>query len=306
MVHQLTHITDVGSASGDGVDSSLRIQKQYQRLGVQPQVISAGHSPLHVAFAACTDVEASARNRAAQILEFLEHTTSTPAPVALNSAPRNAATTKDNGQEDHIFRVRSENPGEETLLIYGPEVLQWVLTFRDRAAATVDRIISIGEWIPDTSNGTQFRSAAHLPIAHVLEAHGRLDQVAKTEPIDIESITDRTPGPNEAVILPSDEYGNGRLLLARQLWQDLRGRDQILIPGLTEGPIHVHQSLTQVKPGELSAWQSSNNFAAGVELSVVNIGTRWATGTTRTTDASVIQLGTKLRSEAGKTYPLAL
>lgn len=164
----LTHITDVGAPYGEGTDSNERIRKQYNRLGVEPRIVNAGQSPLHVAFTACTDVVQRARDNAYKLLGKLGLEPQPLAPTALNSAPRNANNRLPNGQEDHIFRVK--HPDSDTLLLYGPEVLRWVLDFRGRTNVALDRIVAIGDdgdIVSDTSNGSQFRSSEHLPLAHV-------------------------------------------------------------------------------------------------------------------------------------------
>jgi len=106
----LDHITDVGVSDHNGVDSSLRIRTQYRNLGVAcPNIIPAGHSPLHVAFAASTTPSPQAAENAQKILARLGiNPPSNQLPVALNSAPRNSAETLENGQEDYIYRVKSD------------------------------------------------------------------------------------------------------------------------------------------------------------------------------------------------------
>gem|GEM_PF-3014205 len=122
MKNILKHITDVGSAFGAGIDSNIRIEKQYEKLGIVPKVIPAGHSPLHVAFAACTELSKKAENNVQKILKDLNIIIEEKSPIALNSAPRNSAKSQDDGQEDHIYKISFSN--KEVFLIYGFEVLR--------------------------------------------------------------------------------------------------------------------------------------------------------------------------------------
>lgn len=163
----LEHITDVGSSTGNGCDSTRRIQQQYNQLGLTAQITSAGHSPLHVAFTACTTLSSQASDNVNKLLQTLQKKVNNHQPVALNCAPRNNSKQHINGKEDYIYRIQFK--GQGVFLIYGPEVLQWVLEFHDKNEATVEKIIAINDLIPDTSSGSQFRSAEHLPIAHFLE-----------------------------------------------------------------------------------------------------------------------------------------
>jgi len=299
----LKHITDVGESSGDGVDSTERIRKQYRRLGVeQPCVITAGHSPLHVAFAACTDVSLEARNRVAKVLDLLETESPDILPTALNSAPRNSNESRSNGQEDYIYRVESENKDDESLLIYGPEVLQWVLAFRGRIGVTVEKILAIPDVIKNTSNGSQFRSAEHLPIVHFIDATGKLDQHSERQNIELDKIPDISPENNgKTIVAPPDEYGNGRLIVGKKQLKEILAKEKIKIPGIINQATSVRKSLTEVTPDELSVWPSSNHFSSE-NLSVLNIGTRWKPGTTRTTNNQIIKLAKRLSHYVGTSH----
>mgnify|MGYP006865016920 CR=1 FL=1 len=293
----LTHITDVGSPAGNGVDSTERIRKQYERLDVSPRIVTAGQSPLRVAFTACTDVAPQARENARKILARLGKTPKPLAPTALNSAPRNFARSRSNGKEDYIFRVKHDGVDQETLLIYGPEVLQWILAFRGRIGATVEKIIEIPDIIPDTSTGSQFRSAEHLPLVHYLESEGLLDENSKRQSVEIDSIPDISPN-GKTVVLPPDEYANGRLLANRELFNDILDRDKV---HSDTGELAIKKSLTEIDQGTLTVWPSSNHFP-GDHFGVLNIGTRWEEGTTKTTNDNVIRLSEKLSHEVGKNY----
>ena len=297
----LTHITDVGAPAHEGSDSTERIHKQYARLGVEvPRVVSAGHSPLHVAFTACTDSAAQAKDNAAAALALIGLESPAPLPVALNSAPRNSEHTLPDSKEDHIFRVAYE--GGERFLIYGPEVLKWVLTFRGQVAATVERIVSIGDIITDTSRGSQFRSCEHLPIAHVLDAHGKLDDYSLRELID--EVDVMTPPEGQLVVLPPDEYGNGRLLAERPLFDEILRQDLLRVAEL-DSPLVVRPSLTDVVPfsrsRHLSVWPSSNHFP-GEKFGVLNVGTRWEAGHTKNDNPAVLQLVGRFKKEVGRLY----
>ncbi len=298
----LTHITDVGSPDNNGSDSTHRIRKQYQRLGVLPNIITAGHSPLHVAFTGCTDIHPKAISNALEILKLLEINKPKTPPTALNSAPRNSNKSQYNGQEDHIYRVKHDE--DESLLIYGPEVLQWVLAFRGRIGLTVERILEIPGVITNTSNGSQFRSAEHLPIVHFLEAINHLDENSERRDVDPDQIENIAPIENDIIIIPPDEYNNGRILTKRDNFRDILERTNIKIAEIYENFLTVKQSLTEVNPGELSVWPSSNHLPGG-NLEVLNIGTRWSPGQTRTTDRDVIELSERLNQKIGARYKVS-
>lgn len=297
----LTHITDVGSPAHDGTDSSERIRRQYLRLGVEPRVVSAGQSPLHVAFTACTDVSSQARENVKKVLELFGISKSALLPTALNSAPRNATESQADGQEDYIYRVSFGNKIDETFLIYGPEVLRWVLTFRGRVGAVVEKITGIHDLIPNTSNGSQFRSAEHLPLVHFLEVQGKLNEVSERQPVELNEIPDISPDEDNIVVIPPDEYGNGRILVRRDTFNEVLGKDSIKIPGISSRSIAVKKSLTEVVPDTLSVWPSSNHFTDET-LGVLNIGTRWRGGSTRTTNGEVIELSRRFSNQVGESH----
>ncbi len=300
-MNNLIHITDVGAPAGNGADSTERIRKQYARLGISSHIITAGHSPLHVAFTACTDVSLEARKNVAKVLGSLGIREPALLPTALNSAPRNATESQANGQEDYIYRVKSDNKTDETLLIYGPEVLRWVVAFRGRKGLTVEKILKIFDVIPDTSNGSQFRSAEHLPIAHFLEAKGKLNERSERQPVELDEISDISPSKDNIVVVPPDEYGNGRILVKWDTFGEILTRPSIRIPRISEQILAVRKSLTEVIPNELSVWPSSNHFT-GETLKVLNIGTRWNVGLTTTTNGDVIELSKNLSSKVGESY----
>ena len=303
----LTHITDVGAPYGEGTDSNERIRKQYNRLGVEPRIVNAGQSPLHVAFTACTDVIQQARDNAYKLLGKLGIESEALPPTALNSAPRNAVKRLPNGQDDHIFRVK--HPDRDTLLLYGPEVLQWVLAFRGRADVTLDRIVSLGndgDIVGDTSNGSQFRSSEHLPLAHVLEALGRLDEFSEREGVDPDDIFSIAHDHDSVFPLPPDEYGNGRLLAKSGLFDEILTKDRVWIPSLTgDSGIDVRKSLTDVDQyrgngdTRLSVWPSSNHFPDR-RYGVLNIGARYGDGETNLKlNGTLLDLILKLRENFG-------
>ena len=301
----LKHITDVGSSEGNGVDSTTRIEKQYERLGMVSHVISAGHSPLNVAFAGCTDLSENAKKNTKKILKTLNIKEILPVPVALNSAPRNKKGSQDDGKEDYIYRVQLKN--KEVFLIYGPEVLRWVLEFHnENDIEKVEKIISINNLIPDTSKGSQFRSAEHLPIAHFLESKNILDNYSEREKLDISKIEKMfSDKKNVLVVAPPDEYGNGRLILDKKLLEKILKKKKIIIPEITNKEFAVKKSLTEIEPNELSVWVSSNHFP-NENLKVLNIGTRWKENTTRTTNLEVVELIKQLALNVGKKYKISI
>lgn len=300
--NELFHITDVGSSQGNGVDSSIRIIKQYQRLGVAARVISAGNSPFQVAFVGCTDLSVVAQQSVSVLLAKLKKPVSTLLPIALNSAPRNSKNTQADAKEDYIYRVQYAT---QTFVVYGPEVLRWVLQFCSRENVVVEKIISIFGVITDTSKGSQFRSAQHLPIVHFLEAEGILNQNSVREQVAIASIAPGFGKDTDCLVAPPDEYGNGRLVVAKSIADRIFTKKSIKIAGISTKALKVCASLTQVVPGEISLWPSSNYFP-DPSLVVLNIGTRWKANSTSTTNAQVLQLAKKFAKEIGKKYTVKI
>jgi hypothetical protein len=295
MQSYLYHITDVGAADGPGVDSTLRIEQQYANMGVNSRVISAGHSPLHVAFAACARLAPAAAVNASQF-------SSQPLPqlpMALNSAPRNSAESHTAGQEKNIFRITGANV--PTMVVYGLEVVRWVVEFYGREGLQVQKVLSIGDVIPDTSSGSQFRSAEHLPIAHVLEMRGELLSNAVIEDLSLSELDSAMDSSNSAWVAPNDEYQNSRLIVLQTVFDHVLAKDTIQVQGLVDAPIKVQQSLTEVVPGQLSIWPSSNYFP-NPNIRVLNVGTRWAPGTTDISDSTASQLSQKMSGQVGQNY----
>lgn len=298
----LDHITDVGAGQFEGVDSTYRIRQQYQNVNVQnPNIISAGHSPMHVAFTGTTCLSVKARKNANYLLNILfDIKQKKRLPIALNSAPRNSDTEEEDGKEDHIFWVKTEGRYAD-YLVYGLQVVEWVKVFHK--VESVSKILSINEIIKDTADGSQFRSAEHLPLVHILAAMSALEEHATIQEIELKKIHDRYPYPNDIVVAPCDEYGNGRLILDRSTMEKVIAAGKCTINGLINVPLHAKTSLTKVVPGELSVWPSSNHFP-NPELAVLNIGTRWAEGTTRLTDAQVKDTGKILTDNIGQRFSI--
>jgi hypothetical protein len=299
------HITDVGTTEHAGVDSLVRIKKQYLRLGYMSDIIPAGHSPLHVAFTALTDLSAQAQHIATQIKDTLLHSQTTILPtnkptIALNCAPRNSTKQVDAAQEHHIFRIRTSTA---TYILYGPEVFEWVINLLDPTEQIhCDRVMAIPPYIPDTSCGSQFRSGEYLPIAHILELSGLLDTYGVFEPITNLHTTSRTHAltENTAIVAPPDEYGNSRLLIHASTWNSiLHETTHVHIPDLYHGPVTICKSLTSVIPDAISVWQSSNSFP-NPNIVVINLGTRWKPGTTQTTHASTKEIAQLTNVQVGK------
>lgn len=297
MQSYLYHITDVGAADGPGVDSTLRIEQQYANMGVNSRVIPAGHSPLHVAFAACTRLAPAAAVNARQFSDQ----PLPQLPMALNSAPRNSVESHTAGQEKNIFRITGVNVS--TMVVYGLEVVRWVVEFYGREGLQVQKVLSIGEVIPDTSSGSQFRSAEHLPIAHVLEMRGKLVANAVIEDLSLSELDPAMDTSDSAWVAPNDEYQNSRLIVSQVVFDQVLVQDTVRIQGLTKTPIKVQQSLTEVVPGELSIWPSSNYFP-NPNIRVLNVGTRWSPGTTDISDSAVFELSQQLSGQVGQKYSI--
>lgn len=296
----LEHITDVGASQFEGVDSTYRIRQQYQAVNVQnPYIVPAGHSPLHVAFTGTTCLAPKAIENANWVLDTLFAIRQKKRlPIALNSAPRNSGNVHDNGKEDNIFWVQGRDHYAD-FLVYGLQVVEWVNVFYPVEA--IKKVISISDIIEDTSHGSQFRSAEHLPLVHVLTAMNALSENAQIEDVPLDSIMDRYPHLNTAIVAPCDEYGNGRLIVRKEMMKELLESKECTVEGLVGFPLHVKNSLTQVVPGEVSIWPSSNHFPNRT-LGVLNIGTRWAEGTTRLTDSTVKELSKKLTDYVGQAF----
>lgn len=298
----LDHITDVGSAQFEGIDSAYRIRQQYQAANVQnPSIISAGHSPLHVAFTGTTCLAPKAIENANWLLNtFFNIEQKKRLPIALNSAPRNANVVHENGKEDNIFWVKGQGNYAD-FLVYGLQVVEWVKVFYP--IESLEKIISIPDIIEDTSHGSQFRSAEHLPLVHVMAAMRALEDHAVIENVPLDTIYDRYPYENMVIVAPCDEYGNGRLIVNKELMKKLLTEKECTIDKLVGFPLQIKNSLTQVIPGQVSIWPSSNHFP-NRSLSVLNIGTRWSEGTTRLTDETVKELSKKLTDYVGHSFAL--
>lgn len=293
----LDHITDVGASQFEGTDSTYRIRQQYQNVNVQdPCVIPAGHSPLHVAFAGTTCLAPKAQKNAKWILnEIFKIKQKKRLPIALNSAPRNSDITFKDGKEDNIFWVKVEGNYAD-YLVYGLQVVEWVKVFHK--IISVQRVVSIKEIIKDTSHGSQFRSAEHLPLVHVLAAMKELDEHAVIEDIPLSDLTDRYPHPTDAIIVPFDEYKTGRIVVDKATAQKIMDKGKCKIPALGNETFTACDSLTTVKSGELSIWSNSNYFP-NRDLAVLSIGTRWAKGKTFLTYDNALELADVLKNNIG-------
>lgn len=300
----LDHITDVGSSQFEGLDSTYRIRQQYQNVNVQnPSVIPAGHSPLHVAFTGTTCLAPKAQENANWLLKKLFNISQKKRlPIALNSAPRNSNIFYEDGKEDSIFWVQTADEYAD-YLVYGLQVVEWVNVFHKVVA--VKRVVSVQEIISDTSGGSQFRSAEHLPLVHVLAAMNELEAHGVIEDFPIKDLGDRYPYPHNAIIAPCDEYKNGRLVIDKKTMAEIIEKGECSIPALADRPFVSRSSLTKVTPGELSVWPSSNHFP-NRDLAVLNIGTRWAEGTTSVTDDGVKRLAKELSDRAGNVVEIEL
>jgi hypothetical protein len=300
----LTHITDTGFPHGNGSDSTYRIQKQYQALGINSNIISAGNSPLHVAFTACAELSPHAKDCAKKTLQTLDKKYSAPVvPVALNCAPRNHKQSLKEAKEDYAFRVT--RPGVFSFIIYGFEVVKWVLTFQRTDDILVEKIMGIKGIIRNTSIGSQFRSSEYLPIIHFLEAHKQLDAYIIKEKVSIKDIILPLTSNEQAIILPPDEYKNGRILVQRELLKKIRQAPTIKINLANKLALAYRSSLTEVIPGDISLWPSSNYFI-NERLHVLNIGTRWKPKTTYTSDNNVMRMSETLALRVGENIQLDL
>jgi len=294
----LDHITDVGAGQFEGVDSTYRIRQQYQNVNVKnPFVLSAGHSPLHVAFAGTTCLAEKSKENANWILGKIWNIKQKKRlPIALNSAPRNSDKKSDDGKEDSIFWVKVKGHYAD-YIVYGLQVVEFVKVFHK--IDFIKRVVSVNEIIEDTSKGSQFRSAEHLPLVHILLAMGELEEHAVLKEVNIKTIADRYPLEQSAIIAPSDEYNNGRLIVEKSTLEKIIKAGKCTIPEITNKELIACSSLTNVEPGELSIWPSSNYFP-DKNLAVLNIGTRWKPGTTKVTDETVKNLSKELLNKVGK------
>ncbi len=300
----LDHITDVGAGQFEGVDSTYRIRQQYQNVNVKnPFILSAGHSPLHVAFAGTTCLAEKSKENANWILNKLWNITQKKRlPIALNSAPRNSDKKSEDGKEDSIFWVKVKGHYAD-YVVYGLQVVEFVKVFHN--IEFIKRVVSVNEIIADTSKGSQFRSAEHLPLVHILLAMGELEDHSTLEEISIDDIFDRYPTNNKAIVAPTDEYKNGRLIVTKATLNAILESGKCTIPEICTTELVACSSLTTVESGELSVWPSSNYFP-DENLAVLNIGTRWKPDTTRVTDDDVITLSTKLINAVGKNIEIIL
>ena len=297
------HITDVGSSSWNWVDSQIRIAKQYYRLWVNPIIISAGNSPLHIAFTACTDLSPKAIKNTIILLKKIKLITPLNLTIALNCAPRNSIKNNLDWKENHIYRVIFKDLG--IFLIYWFELLLWVLELNNnKQDILVEKIISIKDIILDTSSWSQFRSWEYLPIAHFLESNWLLNSNSKRETLDIKQLPHIYDSlENKVIIAPPDEYWNGRLIICTITFNKIMKNKKILLKEVVKINLIIKKSLTEVVPDELSIWPSSNHFP-NKNLKVLNIWTRRKPKTTNTSNKEVIKLAKKLDSIVWKTFKL--
>lgn len=301
----LKHITDVGSSNWNWVDSNLRIKKQYERLWILSETISAWQSPIHVAFCASTDLSQKATNNAYKLLEKIGHKKTSPLPVALNCAPRNDKNCLKDAKENYIYRVKVKT--WEIFLIYGIDVLRFIIEFYTKEDILVEKIISIHDIINDTSSWSQFRSWEYLPIVHFLEFKNLLDSFSIKEKVDVESIPSIYKNKhNHIIIAPPDEYNNWRLIVSREIFNELFLKENIKIPYIyDDNHIYIKKSLTEIIPGEISIWPSSNHLT-NENLKVINIWTRWKPKTTTTTNENIIKISNKLSLNVWKSIEINL
>lgn len=301
------HITDVWSPHWNGSDSTMRILKQYQKLWVSAKIISAGHSPLNVAFTACTDLDSSATEKAEKTLEILWLENLEKNIVALNCAPRNNKNTLKEAKEDNIFRITTKtDEANDIFLLYWFDVLRWVIEFYWKENLKIERVKSVKNIIPDTSKWSQFRSWEFLPIVHFLESKWALDENAEIEEMNFNSLEDIFQNKNEEiVVLPSDEYNNCRILASENLCEKVFKNSEIEIKNLFWWKIKVKKSLTEVVPWEISIWLSSNHFF-NKKVKVLNIWTRWKSWTTETTDENILKLSKVMLLNVGKNFSISL
>lgn len=295
-----THITDVWATQWSGTDSLMRIQKQYEYLNMPARIIPAGHSPLHVAFTACSELDVKAYSNAQKVMDIYKSQKWEIKSYALNSAPRNEKKAKENGQENHIIRVESKNG--RVFLIYGLDVASWVCEFEWRDNVVIQKIISLWDIIPDTSCGSQFRSAEHLPIVHFLESKWDILNHVVYENLELSDLNHMMKKTKDEtfVIAPPDEFGNGRIILSKKLFEEILTHKKVNLGWVVDKTFVVQKSLTLVEPWELSIWPSSNHFY-NPEIVVANIWTRWKSGTTKTTDKDTVDLSKRLEKYVWQT-----
>lgn len=296
---KLLHITDVWAPAWAWSDSTTRISNQYQQIWIDAEIISAGKSPLHVAFTWLTTLHPQASSSAERVAKILWHKV-VPKPIALNCAPRNASTQHADAQEQHIFRLK--NASWDTYLIYGEDVLAWALEFLWKNHARIEKILSIsdsfGDIIPDTSRWSQFRSAEHLPLVHALEAANLLDEHSMRTPVSLDSLRPVFPeNDSSAIVLPPDEFHNGRILIRSTEQQDFMDMRHMSLWSQNI-PYISAKSLTEIEPWVLALWPSSNYFP-NPDLKVMNFWTRWAPGETSLKDKEIQSIVSSFWEQVG-------
>lgn len=296
------HITDVWSSYWNWTDSTMRILKQYQKLWVSANVVSAWHSPLHVAFTASTDLIFSAWRKTEKTLNLLWIKNLKKNVFALNCAPRNNKNILEDWKEDNIFKISLKD--WNVFVLYWFDVLRWIIEFYWKDNLKIERINSVNWIIEDTSKWSQFRSWEFLPIVHFLESQWALEKNSELEEIffdDFEEIFKNKE--SEIVILPPDEYKNCRILVSEKLSEKILKNSLVEIENLFEWKIKVQNSLTKVVPWEISLWPSSNHFF-NEKIKVLNLWTRWSEWQTKTTDEKIFKLSEKIEKNIGKNFKI--
>ncbi|HEY5713872.1 MAG TPA: hypothetical protein VIT68_00810 [Candidatus Gracilibacteria bacterium] len=277
------HFTDCGKSTenGRGTDTQARIEALYDGWDINGKVYRET-TPIGIAFAAATSAEVAKR------LGRSQH----PRLHAVNCASRTGHQGKTNAEGGPCLAYRS---GEGVDYVgYGEDVFRWLRYFSQsvqdcRARTLQERPVvelqsSTKLDIANYRNGTQFRSLEHLVPTHALwllqrEIPDRIFETLNGTSDGFtferfrEPLNQQKAHKTRTIVLPSDEFGNGRVILPDNVYAKALREGEIIIPQVSDDPIPVNESLTSESEG-LNLWRSSNRLPND-HLVVANVGYAW-------------------------------
>ncbi len=272
----LRHFTDC--AGPQGPDTETRIKQVYRQHGYSAEITGGLQNPLQVAFTVATTLSENLKPDVPYEKSRISNT-----PVALNAAPRAKTETQSKAAEDYLYYLNFEDDNIPEMVVYGPEVVEWLMKFFQGKVHSVQQILDIeGKGIKNTSKGTQFRSKAFLPIAHIAALEDKLLSYSSKQSNLTESYQENHIKDGEIIPIPADEFGNGRFILNANTWSYLQSKGEFCFPEKNnDNPIPIVESLTDVGLDEWGIWEFSNklpgnNIVIGCAIRK-NVGRRDAT-----------------------------
>ena len=182
---------------------------------------------------------------------------------------------------------------------YGKEALEWLAYFSERGLAvledsvlTLDAVKNEDLDILDTTSGTQFRSLEHGTPIHAFlltnpeianQVFGVRGKTAKIAGFDIgtyqnQGVEITTAGDRSGLVIPPDEFNNGRIIILESLYREALDRGEIYVPEISsDRPIPVGTDINDKSAEDLALWPSSNRVPNS-DLVVANFTYPWKDG----------------------------